>query len=320
MTTAARSQFLQLLRSGETRLRDDFARLSDRARTYLLSVVDDATGKVPLSEQKKVEQQVGTMLLYYFLAQGATAYTLTANGTLIPTSPYMRLLWSQVSEATRTAVNEQAAQLRTSLAGSEDVMKKLANATVSPFAADSGMDGNLFTGYVAPYNVLWSDHRPLQDRTLLCAAETRRKVLLLLSMLLSEGRSAKEIADTLDQFMTDKLKGSNKPYGTTSLFDSSRLLLSETNYAYNHAGLISAALDPFVTEVDWVLSPSHRGQDICDEMASGSPYKPESVPPFPQHASCMCHLSFRRNNRRVATAEALRRDPARMNLLLRGGQ
>jgi len=46
--------------------------------------------------------------------------------------------------------------------------------------------------------------------------------------------------------------------------------------------------------------------------------------------NCLCHLSFRTHNRKQATAEAMRSDPARLNvvgalarfaeLLLRGGQ
>jgi len=49
VTTADRSAFLSLLRSGETRLRDDFSKFSDKARMYLMTAVDDATGKNPAS-------------------------------------------------------------------------------------------------------------------------------------------------------------------------------------------------------------------------------------------------------------------------------
>jgi len=43
----------------------------------------------------------------------------------------MRLLWAEVQEATRLAVNVQAASLRQSLSGNEDVQRQLANATVA---------------------------------------------------------------------------------------------------------------------------------------------------------------------------------------------
>lgn len=330
MSTAARSQFLQLLRDGEKRLRADFQRFSDRARTYLMSAVDDATGNIPLQAWKQVEQQISSALLYYFLASGATAYTLTSNGTLIPTSPYLRLLWAEVEEATRQAVNEQAASLRQSLAGNDDIQRKLANATVSPFAP-GGMDGSLFDDYAPPYAVLWNDHRTLQDRVLLCAAETRRKTALLLSTLLSEGQSAKTIASTLDQFMTGRLAGNNKPYGQTALFDASRLLLSETNYAYQKASLVSAALDPFMQSVDIVLSPSHTVVDDCDGYAAGSPYRIEDAPVLGIHPDCLCRYVFHTGGKKSAVVDKLRGDPARLNvrgalspgfaqLLLRGGE
>lgn len=335
MTTAARSQFLHLLRDGETRLRADFQTFSDRARTYLMTAVDDATGKIPLIDQKKVEQQIAGAILYYFLASGATAYTLTSNGTLIPTSPYLRLLWRQVEEATRTAANAAAADERQALSGHDDLIKKLANAQLDPFSPAAfallgDVDG-LFRDYVAPYGLVWADGKTLQDRVLLCAAETRRKVALLLSLLLSEGKSAKEIAATLDQFMTGKLKGANKPYGTTAFYDASRLLLSETNYAHQKAALISGALDPFVDMVDIVLSPSHKEVDLCDEAAAGSPYAIKDAPVLGLHSGCLCQYLFHRNGRTVATAERLRGNPERLNvrgalspgfaeLLLRGGQ
>lgn len=310
MTTAARSLFLKLLRDGEQELRDNFQAFSERARTFLLNAADSQTGKIALQDWKHVEQQISGMLLYYFLDNGGSAYTVVSNGALIPRTPFMRLLWRQVEQATQQAVAEQADALRRSLKNAPDILKALEQAKLDPFLAyyllvDDDVD-SLFEDYVPQYDFLRGDHKRLQDRVLLTAAETRRKVGLLISQQLSEGKTAKEIAAMLQQFLTGKLTAQNRPYGTTGFFDASRLLAGETTFANMRAGLMSAALNPLVTEVDWVLSNSHKVADECDTLAENSPYELKSVPPFPAHSQCLCHLEYRTHNRVAATVERLR--------------
>lgn len=40
---------------------------------------------------------------------------------------------------------------------------------------------------------------------------------------------------------------------------------------------------------EWMLSPTHRGPDVCDELSGGGPYSWAQLPPRP-HPHCMCWL------------------------------
>ena len=49
------------------------------------------------------------------------------------------------------------------------------------------------------------------------------------------------------------------------------------------------AVQPWVTGVEWTLSPAHPRLDICDDLADRNPYPKDAVPPIP-HPNCLCVL------------------------------
>jgi hypothetical protein len=202
-----------------------------------------------------------------------------------------------VTKATRQAVEQQAAILNNGLRREPQVRNQLRAATRSPL--------DRFPDYLPPYAVAL-DGRTLSERVISAAAETSRKVRLLLRELLAAGLPVREIDATLRQFMTGTLKAKRKPYGTTARFDAARLLRGETTRAYGAAGLTSAALNPFILSVDWVTSARHSKIDICDDHARNSPYAVDAVPPYPSHAHCLCYLRYRIDGRTQAVVNRLR--------------
>ena len=45
-----------------------------------------------------------------------------------------------------------------------------------------------------------------------------------------------------------------------------------------------------VQQVTWLLSEDHDKDDVCNELADGSPYPVEDVPDLPAHVNCLCAL------------------------------
>lgn len=331
MPTANRAAFLKLMRDDEQQLRDDFKAYSDKIRG-LLTRRAGHSDKIPPGNATQVAQEVANGLLFYFLAGDGLAFTLAHNGHLSPKSPFARLLWGGVNTATSLAVHAQAAAMKQRLPMS--LQMKLAAAPVDPFTAYDLLTpeaGQIFKDYVPQGAFIRGDNRNLEDRILNAASETRRKINLLMVELLTEDNPVKEVADTLDQFLTGKLDRHNKPYGTTALFDASRLLASEVAFASARAGQLSALRNPFVESVDIVLSTSHREADDCDGFAAGSPYTVDAVPLPPFHSKCLCEAVFHMTADTNAVIERLRGNPDLLkvkgplsphwaDMILRGGE
>lgn len=308
MALSYRLQFLQLLASNEHLLDRDFETLAEQIRARLLAS-DDREGNIPPSRWQQVEAQVVAIILTYFLAATPNGgFTLSADGTLTPQSLYLRLLWGSTQRAAEQAVDQQAAILRRGLRGEPQLVNQLRSAVRDPFASLDRLPTNaqrVLSAHRAPYEREVGG-RTLADRVIRTAGETARKVRLLLREQLASGIPARQIAATMERFLTGKIPDKHRPYGTTARFDAARLLRGETTTTYGAVGLSAAALNPFVTEVDWVVSARHKEIDLCDQHAAGSPYALDAVPPFPGHGNCLCYLRYRVHRQTKAMVEALR--------------
>ena len=92
----ARQQFLSLLSSQHEGLVEDFDALAARIRVLLLAS-DDAEGRIPPSRWAALEQEIGLLVLAYFLSLASNrAFTINADNSLTPQTPYMRRLWAGV--------------------------------------------------------------------------------------------------------------------------------------------------------------------------------------------------------------------------------
>jgi hypothetical protein len=136
---------------------------------------------------------------------------------------------------------------------------------------------------------VWADGKRLFDRIELAAVDVRRKVTLALQGWIAEGMTFRDIEARLRRFLTT---GERTRYGDKGNAAAMLLARSEVIETQRQTALASAALNPFVAEVDWVLSSGHREFDICDQHAAGSPYALADVPQR-SHPNCLCSLRFR---------------------------
>lgn len=306
-----RQRFLRLQSQQDRALTEALTALADRIRRLLVGGAD-ATGAIPPTRFRALEDQVAALVFAYFLSvrdgSTPTAFTVGFDGSTLPQSAYMRLLWSSIQQAARLAVEQQAAFLRQSLRSAPDVTRAWSQAQLSPFfylellpeAAQ-----NAFQTYQPPQRRELGG-RVLADRVLYVGANAQRGARLLTRALLAEGKPAREVADTIQRWLTGTLERRNQPYGTTGRFEADRLLHGEITSTYGNLGVLASTLNPFIDSIDWLLSPLHTETDECDANAAGSPYTADTLPTYPSHGNCLCSLRFNQHQRTKATVERLR--------------
>jgi hypothetical protein len=115
---------------------------------------------------------------------------------------------------------------------------------------------------------------------------------------ISEGASLAEFTVKLDSYLNPDFathlltSGKVVALGADAYdgsYASQRLLEHEISRAQGSATLQSAAA--MGKQILWLLASSHGKPDRCDAHASGGPYAPEDVPPFPDHVNCRCTLA-----------------------------
>lgn len=98
---------------------------------------------------------------------------------------------------------------------------------------------------------------------------------------LGRGASWNELARDVRQFI-DPLTPGGVSYAAR------RLARTEINNAYHAVAVNDMASKPWVRQVEWRLSNSHPGLDICNVYASKK-YSPTEVPAKP-HPQCFCYV------------------------------
>ena len=322
-----------LLAHADDALVSDFADMAARIRD-LVRTAADVNGVISPARWRVLQQQISAVVFSYFVQMGGV-FTLDHNGDVLPHSAFMRRLWTAVTDATNAAVGEQAARLRKSLTHAPDLALAGERASTSPFAG-LAFDllipdvADVYRSYVPQYEFTWNDHRTMSDRVYAAAALTRQQVGALTRELLAERADANTVADTLTRYLTDSIGRRNKPYGLNGRFSAERLLKTETTFAYNRAQYMAALVNPFIDEVDIVLSPQHKGVDDCDGFAAGSPYAIHEAPVPPFHSNCACTMRFHGTRTPSVVIDRLRADgsfgrvmtalsPGFAQSLLRGG-
>lgn len=100
---------------------------------------------------------------------------------------------------------------------------------------------------------------------------------------LASGWSAQKLAGELAGMINPAVKG-----GVS--YAAMRTARTEINNAFHASSTERYLNSPVVLEVDWNLSSSHPEGDICDSLASDSPYPKKSVPQKP-HPQCYCYIT-----------------------------
>lgn len=148
----------------------------------------------------------------------------------------------------------------------------------------------------------WIDgsSRRLSDRVWRVGRQVRRDIDAHLRQGIREGRSAVDIADGLERFLTDtgRTARTRTPYGRSGNYASRRLARTEVARASGAATIEAAKATPGLLGVQWMLSASHAGRiDACDDNAGGSSaglprgvYLPAEVPRYPSHPNERCVL------------------------------
>lgn len=154
----------------------------------------------------------------------------------------------------------------------------------------------------------WTDERGyrLSDRIWRTSDETRRKIDLLLSKGLAEGRSALELSKALEAYLIPSRTGVRTlmPYGPRFMpdgasYDGMRLARTEIARAHNQAAYLSATLNPYVEGID--LARSLAGDPTCPVCAQHATINLQGQrvrPPYtlgqaivgPLHPHCKCHM------------------------------
>jgi hypothetical protein len=255
----------------------------------------DADGVIPRESTYALQQRVAQQVMSVFLTERGgrmASYTLAANGMVQPLSPYMRILWGSIEAATAIPVEQQAVLMRRHLP--PDLIVRLALANREAVAVPVQEQGPIFrpnplASYDAPH--LWLDPNGyrLSDRIWRTASDTRRRVDMFLEEGIAQGRSARDIAADLEQFLQPgrQLKRTTAPYGTDASYDAMRLARTEVSRAAASASQASAAMNPFVAGLKWNLSPQHPCGDVCDTYAAGGPYPVDGPPTMPAHPHCV---------------------------------
>lgn len=300
--------------------------------------------------QRQSAERVRRLYLGRNRAGELAPFDVTAEGRVIPLAPYPQALWAAITAAVRLPVEENAAILTKRLPA--DVLDVMRKATGNPFAASKrrvvemvgfrvpvreyigpiGPIGlmpfpnqspvrelevfrpNPLANYEAPHTWVDPNGYRLSDRVWNVAATERAKLDAYLDDAIKQGKGALAMSKELVQFLdpSQPVLKTSKPYGTKASFDAMRLARTEITRAHDQAQKTSAAMNPFVVGLKWVLSPRHPKPDICDSYARGGPngdgvYPIEECPGLP-HPQCLCHRLNAMIGDPDAVIDELRRD------------
>jgi hypothetical protein len=142
-------------------------------------------------------------------------------------------------------------------------------------------------GEVRPYR--------LSDAVWQAGDATRQQVNEVIRLGISQGRSAVDIAEKLEQYLLPRIRNQTtfNPYGVKYMgpegvaHAAMRIARTEISRGFNQAAYTSALHNPWVDRIAWVLSPSHPKTDVCDTLAGIYPIRAAQIPPA--HPYCICH-------------------------------
>jgi len=289
MTINYRSRHLRVLRRNEQQMTALFAGLSRYATSRIVRAAD-AEGNVPRSATYDLQRDIGERIVRTFVGYNRSgelaAYEVLPDGSVMPLSSYMRILWANITDAMRIQVEQQAAMMERQLPA--DIKLMLKSGTVRE-------QGEVFTpNPLAGYDPLhlWVDPNGyrLSDRIWSTASTTRLKVDAMLDDGIKRGRGSLKLSRDLEQFLLPNrtLVRTKTPYGTDASYDAMRLARTEISRAAAQAHETAARANPFVEKLRWKLSPQHPCCDICDNYADKE-YELDALPTQPAHPHCMCY-------------------------------
>jgi hypothetical protein len=321
--------FYRTLQAMQRELSALFGDLSQRIGGVLLAA-SGPDGTIPQEAQERTRIAVGRLVDATFTAEqpGRRGNHAFSFDGVTPLAAYPALLNRYLARAMREAVEPHTRYMERVVP--DDVKAMLTTTTrriaelegdpsVDPFGPGvSGVSAsrrkfleeqkglrlfrpNPLAEYEQPHNWVDPNGYRLSDRVWRTDEETRRRLDQLMAKMMSEGRSAQDIADAVSKYLipgkADKLVTTYQYFDNgnkvtqKAAYGAWRLARSEIARAAGWAQKMAALANPYVDKMDWVLSASHPRVDICDTLADGGPYPVEDAPVIVQdsHPMCICH-------------------------------
>jgi hypothetical protein len=101
------------------------------------------------------------------------------------------------------------------------------------------------------------------------------------------------IHDVFEQEAPRTLRALENRIEQAGIFSDTRATMiakTEISRAQTQGNLLSWQESGLVKKLNWILASDHDKDDVCDELAAGSPYPIDEVPELPAHPNCYCAL------------------------------
>lgn len=319
MAQTYRQRFLAVMSQNEKDMAILLGTLAQQIRGAI--VAESVDGVVPVERLQITLGNIRQAVDNLFLGTGNAPFT-TVYGTVIPTSPYMQVLWGHIQDAARIAVERHQSIMERYL--TPELAYRFRRANRNPFnearvtSEQTTWRPRPFATYDPPH--LWVDPNGyrLSDRIWRTSIHTRAQIDRIVAEGVSQGKSAVQITQEVEQFLRPRRRGvrTRRPYGRNLSYDAMRLSRTEITRANAQADIMSANLNPFVEGVEVVLSASHPKEDICDEYAEGGPYPKDDAPVLPAHPHCLCSYRWLVASNPAMVNDELQRSDVRLMQLV----
>lgn len=294
----------RLLPAAQKRLKADvnavYKRGADGIRTLLLSYAPDG-GAIRKRDETAVVRAAGDIVMGLFV--GPDGRSPFAEDGVTALAPFPAVINSHLAIIQAQAVRVHQRWLEKTLP--DDVLRWLQGARPpqdnledlkEQRRADDVLDAAYRRRVLAAYDRAHTFVDPngyvLSDRIWRAGVATRARIDAILAEGIRQGTGSLDLSNLLERFLLPSRAAlrTRRPYGTDASFDGMRLARTELTAAFGRTTILSAQLNPYVTQIVWRLSASHPRIDICDALAAAGPYAPDRVPSYPPHPQCLCTL------------------------------
>ena len=293
----------RILLTAQREFQREFSKVMASTAIMARGIVQAAAGNddiIPLAKSDEVQRDVGLLVQRVFVGpDGRRPY---GPDGVTPLAPYPAILNDWLAFVTLRVTQQHQAFMKRTMPRDLFEVLRFSFGLVMEISRTEELkaraqvlrifEPNALAEYEAPHTWIDPNGHRLSDRIWRVSQRTRDRVDALIADGIRTGRSATAIARDLETFIRPDRGNlrTMKPFGRNTSFDAMRLARTEITRAHGQASLVAARMNPYVDQMDWVLSGSHPREDICDELAAGSPYDLNDVPPYPAHPHDLCTL------------------------------
>lgn len=288
MAATYKAQFLAIMRRLEQQLTAVFG---DLATDLVREIARHAgpNGTIPISATFELQRIMGERVTALFFGRNLfgelVPFIELPGGAIRPAAEFPRILRETARAVEDLAVNQQR-NVIIRVASSRPEAEALLRLNMPIFRP------NPLARYDQLHTWVDANGHTLSDRIWRTAGMTRRKLDLFLDERIRQGQGALDMARDLEVFLQPgRTLRTQAPYGIDASYDAMRLARTEITRAHSRAFERAAEENPFVEQLEVVLSGSHPKPDICDVAAAAGPFPKDAVPTayqIPMHPHCLC--------------------------------